>query len=662
MENIGVQIKVSGSKEFKNELNQIKETSKLLNTELKNVVNGLDKTGDKEQDAANKAKILAAAYENSQKKAGLYTQKLQEQVTELGRLENELKIAKDAHGDNSVEVQKLTDKYQKQQTEITRTKTELAKANGEMNTYKKQLEDVGYKTDGTAMSQKELKKATKEAGEEADKSAKDGWTAFKDVMANLAATAIKKVVSAIKGLTDDAIAAEDAMNKFAQTLSFGGFGEDEISDVSAAVSKYAADTVYDLDLIANTTAQLGANGVKDFEKLTEAAGNLNAVAGGTNQSFESVALAITQTAGAGKLTTENWRQLTNQIPGAAGVLKQALLDAGAYTGTFEDALRKGEITADEFNAAIMAVGSQPIAVEAATSAKTFEGALGQLKASAVEALQAVLRMVGMDNITGVMSGLASIISDKVTPAIEALHEWMDEKVRPILEKIIDYVQTNVSPAVEKLADWVKTQFLPVIQELVKWLADKIVPIIQAVFGWINDHIVPLVSSVVSLIGTYLVPIIRGLMDVLEPVAQFLQKTLGPAFEKIGDAIGFVIDAAKGLVDFFKKMDIKLPEIKLPHFKIDGKFSLSPPSVPKVKIDWYDKGGIFSSPSVIGVGEKRPEFVGALDDLRTIVREEAGLGDVNINVYASDNMDPEELAGIVADKIQGTVMRREAVYA
>jgi hypothetical protein len=37
------------------------------------------------------------------------------------------------------------------------------------------------------------------------------------------------------------------------------------------------------------------------------------------------------------------------------------------------------------------------------------------------------------------------------------------------------------------------------------------------------------------------------------------------------------------------------------------------------------GGIFSSPTVIGVGEKRPEFVGALDDLRAIVREETGNG-------------------------------------
>lgn len=38
------------------------------------------------------------------------------------------------------------------------------------------------------------------------------------------------------------------------------------------------------------------------------------------------------------------------------------------------------------------------------------------------------------------------------------------------------------------------------------------------------------------------------------------------------------------------------------------------------INWYDRGGIFRSPTVIGVGEKRPEFVGALDDLKKIVAD------------------------------------------
>lgn len=35
------------------------------------------------------------------------------------------------------------------------------------------------------------------------------------------------------------------------------------------------------------------------------------------------------------------------------------------------------------------------------------------------------------------------------------------------------------------------------------------------------------------------------------------------------------------------------------------------------LQWFDKGGIFAGPQVIGVGEKRPEAVGALDDIKSI---------------------------------------------
>lgn len=102
-------------------------------------------------------------------------------------------------------------------------------------------------------------------------------------------------------------------------------------------------------------------------------------------------------------------------------------------------------------------------------------------------------------------------------------------------------------------------------------------------------------------------------------------------------------------------------IKLPHFSLEGEFSLDPPSVPHLAIDWYDKGGIFSHPSIIGVGEKRPEFVGALDDLRDIVREESGTGEITINVYATPGMDEEELARKIEQRLVAFQKQRSLAY-
>lgn len=208
------------------------------------------------------------------------------------------------------------------------------------------------------------------------------------------------------GFIKDAAAASDATDKFKATMSFAGMDTSAITAASKAAKDYADQTVYDLPTIQNMTAQLASNGVKDYTGLTQAAGNLNAVAGGNAETFKSVAMVMTQTAGAGKLTTENWNQLSDAIPGAAGPLMRAMQDAGAYTGNFRDAMAAGQITSDEFNAALQKLGTDPVAVEAARSTKTFEGAIGNLQATINSGLMGALNAL-KPAITGAINGLSS---------------------------------------------------------------------------------------------------------------------------------------------------------------------------------------------------------------------------------------------------------------
>ena len=662
MESIGVKIQVDGGKQFRAELEQIKQTSKAMSAELKNVVNGLDSTGDAAIDARKQISLLGGLMDEAGKKVSRLSEQLKQQETNLKGMKDALAAAVAQYGAGSPEVQKLTNAITRQETEIAKTKTQLAQAKGEYASYGQQLDAAEKELKDVEGASKKAGKATEDAGKQAEKAA-GGWTIIKGAIKDFVVSAVKSAVNGLKSLVKEAVKASDAMDKFGQTLSFGGFSADEINNVSAAIKSYADKTVYDLETIANTTATLGANGVKDFEKLTEAMGNLNAVAGGDANTFQSVALALTQTAGAGKLTTENWRQMMNQIPGAAGVLKQALLDAGAYTGNFEEALKKGKITAEEFNAAIMKVGNEPIAVEAAASAKTFEGAIGNLKATVVSALQSIIGMIGMENITGFINSVTDFISDKMMPAIQEMGNWINDNLMPIIRTASAWIQANVVPVVRNIYSWFVEKILPIIIRLGAILQETLMPVIISVFNWIKEHVVPIISSIISFLGTVLPPIINALVSVLKPVINFLKAALEPAIKVISVALGGIIDAGKKVVDFFKNMKIEIPKIKLPHFKISGKFSLNPLQVPHLDIDWYDKGGIFRSPSIIGVGEKRPEFVGALDDLRQIFREEAGVNaGVNINVYASDNMNVNELAEIISDKIQANITRRTAVYA
>lgn len=100
-----------------------------------------------------------------------------------------------------------------------------------------------------------------------------------------------------------------------------------------------------------------------------------------------------------------------------------------------------------------------------------------------------------------------------------------------------------------------------------------------------------------------------------------------------------IDKVKG---FFDNLKLKFPNIKLPHFKIKGSFSLNPPSVPKLSIEWYKDGGIFTKPTIFntpyglkGVGEAGAEAVLPIDRLEGYISGaiEKHMGVVNLQSLA-----------------------------
>ncbi|MFS0776266.1 hypothetical protein ABC255_09690 [Neobacillus sp. 3P2-tot-E-2] len=70
------------------------------------------------------------------------------------------------------------------------------------------------------------------------------------------------------------------------------------------------------------------------------------------------------------------------------------------------------------------------------------------------------------------------------------------------------------------------------------------------------------------------------------------------------AVDFIKEQVEKIKGFFSGMKISLPNIKLPHFSLSGKFSLAPPSVPKLNVDWYAQGGLFNAntPQLVGMGD------------------------------------------------------------
>lgn len=246
--------------------------------------------------------------------------------------------------------------------------------------------------------------------------------AFGSAIGGLAVKGVTALWDTVKGFAGDVVNMSDSTDKFMNTMSFAGIDTANVEKASKAARDYADRTVYDLSTIQNTTAQLAANGIKDYTGLTEAAGNLNAVAGGNADTFGSVAMVLTQTAGAGKLTTENWNQLADAIPGASGKLQEAMLKNGAFTGNFRDAMAKGEITADEFNQALMDLGMTDVAKQAATSTSTIEGAMGNLEAAVTGGLTDAFNLF-KPAVTGGINAAATAVTNLAQTGTQGLQTF-----------------------------------------------------------------------------------------------------------------------------------------------------------------------------------------------------------------------------------------------
>ena len=369
----------------------------------------------------------------------------------------------------------------------------------------------------------------------------------------------------------EAAKASDATDKFKATLNFAGVDTSGIEAAKKAAKEYADQTVYDLPTIQNMLAQLASNGVKDYTGLTKAAGNLNAVAGGNADTFKSVAMVMTQTAGAGKLTTENWNQLADAIPGAAGPLMKSLEDAGAYTGNFRDAMAKGQITSEEFNAALMELGTKPVAVEAAKSTATFEGAIGNLQATINSGL-----MVALDAIKPAATGAITALSNGLGKAFE----WTGQAAQGLYDVFAknDFSQTLASAFhVEEDAKLVaflfdarqaaldlwagltmgadlRAEFAGQISGLVAFGAkiretfDTIAAIVGPTLSTIGQAFAPMLPQIVELV-TALSPLhllFTALLPVLPQVAGLLQ-TVG---ETLSGALASVLPTLTSLVQTF----------------------------------------------------------------------------------------------------------------
>ena len=336
----------------------------------------------------------------------------------------------------------------------------------------------------------------------------------------------------------------------------------------------------------------------------------------------------------GKNQMAPWLALINTAPGDVTALNEALVQNG---------------TAMEMQSAMMS---------------GFAGSIEQLKSG----LDVLLTSLG--------EALAPVIQ-KVVAGLQALVNWFNS-LSPQMQSVIaviGVIAAALGPVLVILGTLISSigsiiSVIGIVAPLIAGLAGPIAIAVLAITAliaigvalyknWdtIKAKAIEIKNNIVATwngIKASVIAAVNNLKAQLSAAWASIKANVSAAWNAVKTAITNPIQTAVNLVkagiDKLKSIvngaHLSLPHIKLPHFSVSGKFSLNPPSVPKVSVSWYKTGGIFDSPSLIGIGEAGPEAVVPLDKLWDKLDKiaESAQGDgVVINVYASPGMDVEQLA-------------------
>lgn len=125
--------------------------------------------------------------------------------------------------------------------------------------------------------------------------------------------------------------------------------------------------------------------------------------------------------------------------------------------------------------------------------------------------------------------------------------------------------------------------------------------VRSIMSGLGNFIGGALSAIAGMFGIDL----GGVLSTVQSVFGGIYSTV---MEKIDAARSFVKGGLDAISGFFSGLRLEFPKIKMPHFSIKGEFSLAPPSVPHLAVDWYRTGAIATGPSVVGIGEAGPEAV------------------------------------------------------
>lgn len=744
--NIGPKIGIDGEAEYKRQMSDIINQQKTLNSEMKKVKSSFDESTSAQKKNKAMAEVLSKQLDLAKQKRTALQEVIDKGNKKLEEQKQKLDELKSAEGDHTKEIANAQAEYDKTASSLQTYQQQLNNTEADINKLDSALKNAtGPKA--FAAELEEASKKMKDVGEGMTKvgdSLSKGVTAPIVGLAGASIAAFKQVDAGMDiivtktGASGEAL--EDMQNRakdLATTIPtdfetagsaigevntrFGLTG-DALEDLSGQFIKFAqingTDVSSSIDSVQKAMDAFGL-------QASDASGfldTLNVVGQNTGISMDTLTSLMTTNATA-------FQELGLGASDAANLLG-TLEKSGIDTSTVMTGLKKAQAEAAKEGTDMSTVLQQAFS-SSGDAVDIFGSKAGPQLYAAMQS-----GVLSLDNFTASSDGLNSSmgsVSDTFTNTLDPIDQWqltlnqlqitgaeLGNSIATVAMPVLQELGTNV----QEVGEWFNGLSEDQQQTIVKTLA------VAAAVGPVLSVGGKLISGVGSLIGVVgnLVggiggltlsfnPVVAGIglaiaagvllyknWDTVKGYAEDLGNAISStwdgitsatteAWDAVKNAISDKINAAKhtvkgaidGISGFFKNAVLKFPDIKLPHFSIVGEFSLKPPSVPHLSVDWYakaySKAVAFNQPTVIptasglkgfGDGAGAEIVIGQdllLNTITDAVRNAYSVpgtsntyGGTTINVYGAPGQDVSELADIVADKINADVARKRGAFA
>ena len=462
-----------------------------------------------------------------------------------------------------------------------------------------------------------------------------------DKWAKIGATAVAGLASGMIALGIKSNASLET-SQVAWTTLLGT--EEDAKNMLEDITKYAATTPFSktgVDTMAKQLHNAGFEGQNLFDQLTKF-GNMGSAFGIQEDSLKEMVRQYSQVQMAQVAYTEDLNILQDRgIP----IFKGLAEVMGVSVAEVKNMASQGKITADIYNQALDSIASTTEGAMDKQS-KTFSGMLSTIEDNAINISQKIIQPLfekilqymplvidladnfsaNLDEGKGILDSLKEAVTtvfgedtwNKITMVTTVIMGLVGAytilKGVMFMSDLINSVSSawgvlssamGIGTAVTEGATVAQTGLnLAWLASPTTWIIAGIMAVV-AVFivlwnkceGFRNFWI-GLWDKTVSVFYSAKDSVVNGVSDMASKALNKFNEIKQGITDKINGAKDSVKSAIDKIKSFFN-FSWELPKIKLPHFSINGKFSLNPPSIPKFDVDWYSTGGIFTKPTIIG---------------------------------------------------------------